>query len=173
MSLKKTDLYKNERMRIHEQMRKAAVPGRFGDQGEVLTPFNTRLPKSLIKLLQTQALTRGLPLHELVTQALRAGLGGEVLAAAEAVAALQPPVAAKPAATPKPVAKPAPVAEKTVAKKAAAKKALTPAAKKPAVVVKKAAAKAPANKAAVKKVVAKKVVAKKAAPAQTSRKKAV
>jgi hypothetical protein len=164
MSLKKTDLYKNERMRIREQMRKAAVPGRFGDQGEVLTPFNTRLPKSLIKLLQTQALTRGLALHELVTQLLRAGLGGEVLAAAEAVVAPSPAPVAEPA---KPVA----------VKKLAAKKP-APVAKKPAVVVKKAAGKAPAKKAAAKKViakkaVAKKAVAKKAAPAQTSRKKAV
>jgi hypothetical protein len=154
MSLKKTDLYKNERMRIHEQMRKAAVPGRFGDQGEVLTPFNTRLPKSLIKLLQTQALTRGLPLHELVTQALRAGLGGEVLAAAEAVA-----VAAPASAPVKPVpAKKAPAAKKA----AAAKKVALP----------KPAAKAPAKKAAAKEVVAKKVVAKKATQAQTARKKA-
>jgi hypothetical protein len=142
MSFKKTDLYKNLRMKVQGQMHKAPVPDRFAGQSDALVPFTTKLPKALVKQLQTQALIKGVPTGELVATFLRAGLGD---APAAELAAPASPVPAKAPAK-------VPAVKKAVAKPAAVKAA-------------------PAKKAAAKKAVAKKAVAKKAPQAQTSAKK--
>jgi hypothetical protein len=156
MSFKKTDLYKNLRMKVQGQMHKAPVSDRFAGQGEALVPFTTKLPKALVKQLQTQALIKGVPTGELVATFLRAGLGEAP--AAELAAAVSPVAAKAPAKVPalKKVVAPQPAVKAAPAKKAAAKKA---------------GAQPPVVPAPAKKVAAKKAVAKKAPQAQTSAKK--
>ncbi len=156
MSFKKTDLYKNLRMKVQGQMHKAAVPDRFGGQGDALVPLTVKLPKLLVKQLQTQALIKGVPTGELLATFLRAGLGEAPLAE---LAAAVPPVPAKAPAVKK-VAVGQPAVKAVPAKKAAAKKA----AARPAVVPKPAIKAVPAAPA-------KKAVAKKAPRDQTSAKK--
>jgi hypothetical protein len=156
MSSKKTDLYKNLRMKVQGQMHKAAVPDRFAGQGDALVPFTTKLPKGLVKQLQTQALIKGVPTGELVATFLRAGLGEAPVA--EPTAAVLPVPAKAPAV--KKVAAVQPAVKPVLTKKAAAKKS----AARPAVVAQPAIKVAPV--APVKK-----AVAKKAPQAQTAAKK--
>lgn len=134
LRMKKTDLVKNLEKKIKGKMQSAGVPGRFAegaaqlpdrreqrklDQAAGLVPFAVKLHGDLAKQLQALAEAGDGNLHALVDRLLRAGLGTQPAAAAEAV---PKPVAATKVAAKKVAAKEA-AAEKAPAKKAAAKKA--------------------------------------------------
>lgn len=89
--MKITDLYKNEGSKINTRMKKAGVPGRFGDQaGAVpdrreqrkldqaagLVPFALKLNGELVKEIQALAQARQMGLNELVSEILQKGLKG-------------------------------------------------------------------------------------------------
>ena len=87
--MKKTDLYKNEGLKISGQMRKQGTPGRFGseagtvldrreqrklDQSLGLVPFAVKLPSELAQELRSLAQSRKVGLNELVAEVLRKGM---------------------------------------------------------------------------------------------------
>ena len=87
--MKKTDLYKNEGLKISGQMKRNGTPGRFGtesaavldrreqrklDQSLGLVPFAVKLPGDLASELRALAQSRNVGLNELVAEVLRKGL---------------------------------------------------------------------------------------------------
>ena len=91
MKLKKTDLYKNEGLKIGGQMKRQGVPGRFGNEaGAVrdrreqrkleqslgLVPFAVKLNAELVRELHALAQSRNVGLNELVAELLEKGVKG-------------------------------------------------------------------------------------------------
>ncbi|BBP03552.1 hypothetical protein TPL01_10910 [Sulfuriferula plumbiphila] len=89
--MKKTDLYKNQGLKINGQMKQAGIPGRFGgaasalpdrreqrklDQAQGLVPFAVKLNSELVQQIQKLALTRQMGLNEVVAELLKRGLAG-------------------------------------------------------------------------------------------------
>ena len=89
--MKKTDLYKNQGLKIAGQMKQAGIPGRFGgeasavpdrreqrklDQAQGLVPFAVKLNSELVQQIQALAQTRQMGLNELVAELLKKGLAG-------------------------------------------------------------------------------------------------
>lgn len=89
--MKKTDLYKNQGLKISSQMKQAGIPGRFGgeagampdrrqqrrlDQAQNLVPFAVKLNGDLVSQIQKLAKARQASLNEVVAELLRKGLGG-------------------------------------------------------------------------------------------------
>jgi hypothetical protein len=87
--LKKTDLYKNEGLKISGQLKRQGTPGRFGsearavldkreqrklDQSLGLVPFAVKLNSDLIKELHALAQSRDVGLNELVAELLQKGM---------------------------------------------------------------------------------------------------
>ena len=87
--MKKTDLYKNQGLKITGQMKQAGAPGRFGgeasalpdrreqrklDQAQGLVPFAVKLNSELVQQMQTLAQTREVGLNEMVAELLKKGL---------------------------------------------------------------------------------------------------
>jgi hypothetical protein len=87
--VKKTDLYKNEGLKIKGAMKQAGPPGRFGstggalpdrreqrklDQAAGLVPFAVKLNAELVKEIQTLAQSQQIGLNELVAELLTKGL---------------------------------------------------------------------------------------------------
>ena len=87
--LKKTDLYKNEGLKISGQMKRQGTPGRFGseagaalerreqrklDQSLGLVPFAVKLPADLAQAVRALAQSRNIGLNELVADVLRKGM---------------------------------------------------------------------------------------------------
>jgi len=87
--MKKTDLYKNQGLKIAGQMKQAGAPGRFGgeasvlpdrreqrklDQAQGLVPFAVKLNSELVQQIQTLAQTREMGLNEMVAELLKKGL---------------------------------------------------------------------------------------------------
>lgn len=87
--MKKTDLYKNQGLKIAGQMKQAGIPGRFGgaasaapdqreqrklDQAQGLVPFAVKLNGKLVQQIQTLAQTRQMGLNEVVAELLKKGL---------------------------------------------------------------------------------------------------
>lgn len=135
MSMKRTDLEKNQAIKLREGVQKAPVPTRFGvastavpdrreqrrlDQAAGLVPFACKLKDELVQRLRALAEQEGGDLNALTERLIRAGLSAEGVRVPAAKKAAAPQAAAK-----KPPAKKAP-AKKVPAKKAAAKKAPTP-----------------------------------------------
>jgi hypothetical protein len=88
-NMKKTDLYKNQGLKINSQMKQAGVPDRFGgeasavpdrreqrklDQAQGLVPFAVKLNAELVQQIQTLAKSREMNLNELVAELLKKGL---------------------------------------------------------------------------------------------------
>ncbi|HUW29178.1 MAG TPA: hypothetical protein VMV97_11280 [Sulfuriferula sp.] len=89
--MKKTDLYKNQGLKITGQMKQAGIPGRFGDeasavpdrreqrkldQAQGLVPFAVKLNSELVQQIQELALARQMGLNEMVAELLKKGLAG-------------------------------------------------------------------------------------------------
>jgi hypothetical protein len=89
--VKKTDLYKNEGLKIKGAMNQSGAPGRFGaaggalpdrreqrklDQAAGLVPFAVKLNADLVKEIQALAQSRQTGLNELVAELLTKGLKG-------------------------------------------------------------------------------------------------
>ena len=87
--MKKTDLYKNEGLKISGQLKRQGTPGRFGsearavldkreqrklDQSLGLVPFAVKLNSDLVKRLHTLAGERGTDMNVLVGEILTKGL---------------------------------------------------------------------------------------------------
>ena len=87
--MKKTDLYKNEGLKISGKMKGQGIPGRFANEaGAVrdrreqrkveqalgLVPFAVKLKSDLVKELHALAQSRGVGLNELVAELLEKGL---------------------------------------------------------------------------------------------------
>lgn len=87
--MKKTDLDRNEGLKITGQMKQAGTPDRFGsaanagvsrrdqrklDQAQGLIPFAVKLDGELVKQIQTLAETSGAGLNETVAALLAKGL---------------------------------------------------------------------------------------------------
>ena len=87
--MKKTDLYKNQGLKINSQMKQAGIPGRFGgeagampdrreqrklDQAQGLVPFAVKLNSELVQQIQALAQTRQIGLNEMVAELLKKGL---------------------------------------------------------------------------------------------------
>jgi len=87
--MKKTDLYRNQGLKISSQMKQAGIPGRFGgeasavpdrreqrklDQAQGLVPFAVKLNGELVQQIQTLAQTRKMGLNEVVAELLKKGL---------------------------------------------------------------------------------------------------
>ena len=87
--MKKTDLYKNEGLKINSRLKQAGAPGRFGaasgalpdrreqrklDQAAGLVPFAVKLNADLVKEIQALAQSRNVPLTDLVADLLKTGL---------------------------------------------------------------------------------------------------
>ncbi|MES2366769.1 MAG: hypothetical protein V4563_12875 [Pseudomonadota bacterium] len=87
--MKKTDLYKNQGLKINSQMKQAGIPDRFGgaasavpdrreqrklDQAQGLVPFAVKLNSELVQQVQALAQTRQLGLNEMVAVLLKKGL---------------------------------------------------------------------------------------------------
>lgn len=90
MTMKRTDLEKNNFLKATNKMRAAATPGRFGeasatlpdrreqrklDQAAGLVPFAVKLNGELVKELQALATQRQTSLNELVAGLLNKALG--------------------------------------------------------------------------------------------------
>lgn len=135
MSMKRTDLEKNQAIKLREGVQKAPVPTRFGvastavpdrreqrrlDQAAGLVPFACKLKDELVQRLRALAEQEGGDLNALTERLIRAGLSAEGVRVPAAKKAAAPQAAAK-----KAPAKKAP-AKKVPAKKAAAKKAPPP-----------------------------------------------
>ena len=140
MSMKRTDLEKNQAIKLREGVQKAPVPTRFGvastavpdrreqrrlDQAAGLVPFACKLKDELVQRLRALAEQEGGDLNALTERLIRAGLSAEGVRVPAAKKAAAPQAAAKKAPAKKAPAKKAP-AKKVPAKKAAAKKAPTP-----------------------------------------------
>ena len=89
--MKKTDLYKNEGLKISDQLRKQGTPGRFGtearavldkreqrklDQSLGLVPFAVKLNSDLVKALHALAKERDVSLNALVAELLQKAMKG-------------------------------------------------------------------------------------------------
>ena len=89
--MKKTDLYKNQGLKINSQMKQTGIPDRFGgaasaipdrreqrkiDQAQGLVPFAVKLNSELVQQIQTLAQTRQMGLNEVVAELLKKGLAG-------------------------------------------------------------------------------------------------
>lgn len=89
--MKKTDLYKNQGLKINSQMKQAGIPDRFGgaasaipdrreqrkiDQAQGLVPFAVKLNSELVQQIQALAQTRQVGLNEVVAELLKKGLAG-------------------------------------------------------------------------------------------------
>lgn len=89
--MKKTDLYKNQGLKINSQMKQAGIPDRFGgaasaipdrreqrkiDQTQGLVPFAVKLNSELVQQIQALAQTRQVGLNEVVAELLKKGLAG-------------------------------------------------------------------------------------------------
>lgn len=87
--MKRTDLEKNQGLKINSKMKQAGAPGRFGkeaaaavdrreqrklDQALGLVPFAVKLNGDLVKQVQALALARQTGLNEVVAELLRKGL---------------------------------------------------------------------------------------------------
>ncbi|MHB1334145.1 MAG: hypothetical protein ACYCY1_16265 [Sulfuriferula sp.] len=87
--MKKTDLYKNQGLKINSQMKQAGIPDRFGgaasavpdrreqrklDQAQGLVPFAVKLNSELVQQVQALAQTRQLGVNEMVAVLLKKGL---------------------------------------------------------------------------------------------------
>ena len=87
--MKKTDLYKNEGLKINSRLKQAGVPGRFGaesnsvpdrrqqrqaDRAAGLVPFAVKLDKELVDQLQSLARSRNVPLNDVAGEVIAAGL---------------------------------------------------------------------------------------------------
>jgi hypothetical protein len=89
--VKKTDLYKNEGLKIEGAMKRSGPPGRFGaaggalpdrreqrklDQAAGLVPFAVKLNGDLVKEIQALAQSRQIGVNELVAELLTKSLKG-------------------------------------------------------------------------------------------------
>lgn len=89
--MKKTDLYKNEGLKINSQMKQAGTPDRFGnaasavvsrreqrklDQEKGLVAFAVKLDGELVKQIHAAAQASQTGLNETVAALLTKGLGG-------------------------------------------------------------------------------------------------
>lgn len=87
--MKKTDLYKNQGLKINSQMKQAGIPDRFGgaagvtpdrreqrklDQALGLVPFAVKLNNELVQQIHALAQTREMSVNELVAELLNKGL---------------------------------------------------------------------------------------------------
>jgi hypothetical protein len=87
--MKKTDLYKNEGLKINGQMRQAGTPDRFGgaasatvsrrdqrkqEQAQGLVAFAVKLDGELVKQIHARAAERQMTLNETVAELLGKGL---------------------------------------------------------------------------------------------------
>jgi len=87
--MKKTDLYKNEGLKISGQMRQAGTPDRFGgaagaavsrrdqrkqEQAQGLVAFAVKLDGELVKQIHARAAARQMTLNETVAELLGKGL---------------------------------------------------------------------------------------------------
>lgn len=87
--MKKTDLYKNQGLKINSQMKQAGIPDRFGgeagvtpdrreqrklDQALGLVPFAVKLNSELVQQIHALAQTREMSVNELVAELLNKGL---------------------------------------------------------------------------------------------------
>ena len=87
--MKRTDLAKNDGLKINSKMHQAGTPGRFGkeaavvldrreqrkqDQAQGLVPFAVKLNSDLVKQIQVLAEERKIGLNELVAELLKKGL---------------------------------------------------------------------------------------------------
>ena len=87
--MKKTDLYKNQGLKINSQMKQAGIPDRFGgaagatpdrreqrklDQALGLVPFAVKLNSELVQQIHAWAQTREMSVNELVAELLNKGL---------------------------------------------------------------------------------------------------
>ena len=87
--MKKSDLDRNEGLKIAGQMKQAGTPDRFGsaanagvsrrgqrklDQAQGLLPFAVKLDRALVKQIQTLAETSGTSINETVAALLTKGL---------------------------------------------------------------------------------------------------
>ncbi|MHB1676830.1 MAG: hypothetical protein ACYCSS_04740 [Sulfuriferula sp.] len=89
--MKKTDLYKNQGLKIVGQMKQAGTPGRFAnetiildrreqrkiDQAQGLVPFAVKLNIELVAQLHELAKTRGIGINELTAELLQSALPAE------------------------------------------------------------------------------------------------
>lgn len=89
--MKKTDLYKNEGLKINGQMKQAGTPDRFGnaasaatsrreqrklEQAQGLVAFAVKLDGELVKQIHTLAESRQAGINETVAALLAKGLAG-------------------------------------------------------------------------------------------------
>lgn len=89
--MKKTDLYKNEGLKIKGQMKQAGTPDRFGnaastvvsrreqrklDQEKGLIAFAVKLDGELVKQIHAAAQARQMDINETVADLLSKGLAG-------------------------------------------------------------------------------------------------
>ncbi|MEO6145451.1 MAG: hypothetical protein ABIT70_00065 [Sulfuriferula sp.] len=87
--MKKTDLYKNQGLKINSQMKQAGIPDRFGgaagvtpdrreqrklDQALGLVPFAVKLNSELVQQIHALAQTREMSVNEIVAELLNKGL---------------------------------------------------------------------------------------------------
>jgi hypothetical protein len=87
--MKKTDLYKNQGLKINSQMKQAGIPDRFGgaastvldrreqrklDQAQGLVPFAVKLNSELVQQIHALAQTREMSVNEIVAELLNKGL---------------------------------------------------------------------------------------------------
>lgn len=86
--MKKTDLYKNQGLKIAGQMKQAGTPDRFAretalldrreqrkiDQAQGLVPFAVKLNIDLVTRMQTLAQTRGIDINALTAELLQNAL---------------------------------------------------------------------------------------------------
>src|SRR5512139_3809033 len=87
--MKKTDLYKNEGLKINGQMKRAGTPDRFGsaasaamsrrdqrklEQAQGLVPFAVKLDGELVKQIHARAEAEQMGINETVTALLTKGL---------------------------------------------------------------------------------------------------
>lgn len=90
--MKKTDLAKNQALKIVGQMRQAGSPDRFAagaaavpdrreqrklDQAAGLVPFAVKVPQELATQVRELAESEGLSLHEVTARLIRAGLAAQ------------------------------------------------------------------------------------------------
>ena len=83
--MKKTDLYKNEGIKINNQMKRAGTPARFADaaaqpdrreqrkldQAKGLVPFAVKLNVALVTQLHDLAKTRNMNINDLTAELLQ------------------------------------------------------------------------------------------------------
>ena len=87
--MKKTDLYKNQGLKINSHMKQAGIPDRFGgavgvtpdrreqrklDQALGLVPFAVKLNSELVQQIHALAQTREMSVNEIVAELLNKGL---------------------------------------------------------------------------------------------------